>query len=253
MAKQKYFSLVPEKGFLSVRETLKDGKAWAAVDAQAIISGAQPITTTQPKDVLWKTRLLWSVSVLSNCLGLIDPQQLKEAEEAWENAQQRLHYKTELDARDTSPAIREAALRARNALLSGNGLAQNNLPFDEEVDFGRTQVELSQGELLSQDIAALNLQPFLDDIRLTTKKLAAVLGITDDTNRDVIRSIQIRKALDKCRATFRTIIDDIDWHLSCDPSPEEAKILNALRAPLAALHDRYTQPNAKEKPAAPPA
>lgn len=247
MAKSQMFSKVPDMGFLSVGESLQNQTTWEEVKADAIVSRAQPVTATLPKDVLWKARLLWSIAALSACLGIVDHEKVKQTKKMWKNAQQRLHHKTEFDARDSDPAINEAAQRVRGALLLGNGLAQTQLSLEEAIDFAHKQLELSQGELLSQDINDLKLQPLIDDIRTTTAQLTAALGITSGKNRDAARSLKIRQALSECRATFRAVLDDLNWLLSCELSHEEAKRLQTLRAPLVALHERYLQPDVKPK------
>lgn len=250
MATSKYFSQVEDKGFIAFGENI-DQSAWEQVDAEAYISGAKPIKRDDPKDVTWKVRLMWAISAVVTSLGLTSTQEVRRAEGEWDSAQQRLHLKTDFDALDRDPAIREAAQRVRAALLLGDGLAQTNLPWAEEVEFGLTQLRLAGEPTLAPDITALKLQPLLDDIRATTAALAAALNINPDKNRDAARSVQARRALSECRRAFRDVLEDLDWHVSVQPTPQDAADLERLRAPLVALHARYSAPIKKAAAPAP--
>jgi hypothetical protein len=209
--------------------------------------GGEGIRIEQPKRGLLKARLLWALGVLMTNLGLPDAKEIRQIEGAWRNAQQRLHLKTEFDSRDDNGSVREAAMRVRAALLLGDGLAQNKLPWDQEVDFGRQQLQLAKEPGLGRDVDSLNLSSLLEQVRVTTDALATALNISPDKNRDAARSVQTRQAMDGCKAAFRAVLDDLDWHLNTQPPPDEVAKIQALRAPLIALHERYVEEKPKQK------
>lgn len=239
MANPKYFTSVEDKGFIAFGERMEES-AWAEVDAEAQISGAKPIKRGDPQEVVWKVRLVWAISAVVTSLGLASAKDVLKVERAWDNAQHRLHLKTDFDARDRDPSTREAAQRVRAALLLGDGVDQNNLSWSEEVEFGLKQLRLASEAKLAADVTALELQPLLDDIRAATDALARALQISPDKNRDAARSVQARRALSDCRRTFRAVLEDLDWLISVQTSAQDAADLERLRAPLIALHARYS-------------
>jgi hypothetical protein len=230
------FSKVSDKGFISLEVDLTEGE-WAKLPGPSANSEPPSLLEMNPPRA-WKHLLVISIATLVDALGL-GPDRLA-ADQAFDTSQRQLHHKTALDADDPDPEIRAAAQRVRAALLLGQGTAQTNLSFQEEVDFGLKQLALASRPPLKDDCDRLQLAPLLARIEAATFTLARAIGrpLGQPPQPDAPRSVRIRSALSTCASTCRTILNEIDLFTRLS-SPNDQRILAALRAPLDALLSRY--------------
>lgn len=165
---------------------------------------------------------------------------------SWDSTQKRL--KALLDAAAVHPdaQVREAAERLRKALLLGAGEAQTKLKYQQEVDFGRQQVELASSSQVAADIALIGLGSVIDDIRDTTEALANAIG--HGTSPQIL-SKQLQAATTSCRATFASVATDLAWIIDHGTLDINRARATKLRAPLEALAARYPAPSTTTTPA----
>ena len=142
--------------------------------------------------------------------------ELTSLDRAWDASERRVNSQIAVHEDSEDPARAAAAARLRAALLSGAGSAQTVLSWEQEVDFGRKQVELASQAPLSDDVALLELQPFIDDISEKTEALSNVLR--QEGSSSAPRSNRIREALVGCRQSFNRVHDDLLWHQEHVPS-----------------------------------
>lgn len=167
------------------------------------------------------------------------------------NTQRRLFHHIAIGADHENLAVRAAADRLRDQLLSGSGVAQTNLSCDEEVDFGRRQIALTrEGGPLAEDSKKVKLTQVLADVEKATEALAQALGRGTGEKRKA-PSKQIRDAVSECAAAFTGVHDDIAWFIGKTTPGAERDRLTALLAPLDALLARNERAPATEPPASP--
>lgn len=244
------FGHIPEKGYISFQHELEQG-AWkdiaiASLPARAqLMSGTLLFETSRPQ--VWKLRAYWTIEALKEALG-ISSNALDPLDADWDRHQRRLNFTLGAAAEDPDPAKSAAAERLRAALLLGNGTAQTNLGYDGEVDFGRQQFALTTQGPLASDSQLLGIGGLIQQISQATEALANGLGRSAGDKRSAGRATRIREALSACTGAFNAIYDEITWFLEhTEPGPAHDQ-LAALRAPFAALLDRYPPPRAKGEP-----
>jgi hypothetical protein len=250
----KGYSFVPEKGFIAIVRDLSEG-AWKDVALKKYDAPDRKLDgkllMSAPRPVVWKLMLMWAVGDLQLALGMGLAELLDRLDVDWDRVERRFHFAVAGAEEHDDPAHREAAGRVRAMMLMGNGTAQTNLGYDEEVDFGRQQVLLASKAPLSDDIKRLGLGGHVADIDNATEALAAGLGRAPGQKRATARSVRIREALVACSSAFNTVHDEIVWLLAHTVPGETHDLLTALLAPLEALLERYPPP-AKQAAAEPP-
>ena len=247
------YGYVLEEGLVAFRKELDSGE-WGKIDiapfrmdepTSAVLLDATP-------KVAWKLALGWSIEKLARVLRTLTADELSNLDQAWDSTERRFHFQVAVheDSEDETQAA--AAGRLRTALLSGAGTAQTVLPWEKEVDFGRKQVKLASEAPLSDDVALLGLEPFIDDISAKTEAMAKALRDSGSTNEP--RSNRIREALTGCRQSFNRVHDDLLWHLEHAAPGAQSDFLNRLLSPMEALLERYpvrsepVRPNPTDEP-----
>ena len=258
-AKRHGYSHVSEKGFVAFSHDASEGP-WAevAIDAydneeRTLGEGALEV----PRPVAWKLRATWSIATLRDALGA-SPEVLAGLDVSWDSTQRMLHHTLGGAQEDEDPEVRASATRLRGALLSGNGTAQTNLSYDEEVDCGRHQVELMTHGALAEDAARVGLAALRDRIHETTEALAEGIGRAPGNARTLARSRRIRAAAAACANDFNGIHSEIAWLIAHTPHGLVRTRLERMLAPFQALLERYPAPadapaSTEDEPAAPPA
>jgi len=204
------------------------GRGYAALLAERGLSGAVAVGRDNRP----------SGTALRDALGA-SPEVLAELDAAWDASERRLYHRICCSAEDRDPAVRAAAERLRGALLSGNGTAQTNLTYDEEVDFGRHQVALMSKGAVAQDVQACGLAGAREEIAEVTEALARGLGRAPGEKRSGSRYHRIRAARSACAAAFNGIHGEIAWFIG-NMSPGKARTrAEKLLAPFQALLERY--------------
>ena len=234
------YGYVTEKGFMAFSHDLEEG-AWQGVSIQGF-DGAQRALSGDalgmPRDVAWKLRATWAIAALRDALGA-SPEVLAELDAAWDASERRLYHRICCSAEDRDPAVREAAERLRGALLSGNGTAQTNLTYDEEVDYGRHQVVLMSKGAVARDVQICGLAGAREEIAEVTEALAHGLGRAPGEKRKGSRHQRIRAARSACAAAFNGIHGEIAWFIGNMVPSKGRTRAEKLLAPFRALLERY--------------
>jgi hypothetical protein len=228
------YSYVSDKAFVAFSHDLSEG-AWKSISIAKYDTPDQLLITLAhdaPLPVLWKLRIVWVLATLKQALG---SGKLDELDGAWDSVQRRLHFRLAEQAESKDPEVRQAAERLRAQMLQGGGTGQTMLDYDEEVDFGRQQLELAKGTQAAADVKKLKLGDLLAEIAATTEALAIGIGRKAGTRRSGAPSIQQREALTACSAAFNGVHDDIAWFIEHTPTGAERDKYTELQAPFEAL------------------
>lgn len=248
------YSYVSDKAFVAFLHDLSEG-AWKGV---SIIKHDNPektvtaATLDASHPVVWKLRIVWAIAALKDALGTTTVDKL---DAAWDAGQRRLFHQLATHADDKDAEVREAAGRLKAQLLDGDGTGQTILGYDEEVDFGRKQLELVKDGQGAADVKKLKLGDTMQDIKETTEALANGIGRKAGGKRTAAPSTRQREALAVCTAAFNGVHDDIAWFIEHTPNGPDRDKLSALQAPFEALLQRNPPPAGKggggSAPAAP--
>lgn len=228
------YGSIPDRAFVAFDRELDEG-AWKDVTTADIETAAKQnvaILLTTPLLVGWKLRMRWAIAGIIAALGAPS---LNKLDEAWDAAQRRLFHTIAIGVDSDNAATRAAADRLRNQVLSGSGTGQTQLSCDDQVDFGRHQIALTQeGGPLSADAKKLKLGDVLNDVQKTTDALAQALGRTIGEKRKA-PSKQIRAAIAECVSVFNAVHNDLEWFVAkTSPGPDRDRFV-ALLEPLEQL------------------
>ena len=232
---------VSDRGFVAFDRELEEG-AWkdiATHDHEMAAKQNIAALLTAPLPVVWKIRLRWGIASVIAALGAPS---LAKLDEAWDSAQRRLFHNIAIGVDSERPAVRAAADRLRERLLTGTGIAQTQLSCDDEVEFGFRQIALTQeGGPLAADAKKAKITDALADVQKTTEALAAALGRSGREKRKA-PSKRMRDALSACVSAFNGVHDQILWFLAQASPGAERDQLMALVEPLEALLARTENP-----------
>ncbi len=228
------YSYVSGKAFVAFSHDLQEG-AWKSISIAKLDTPYQvlsPAALDAPLPVLWKLRIAWVLATLRQALGSAN---IDDLDQAWDSVQRKAHYRLAEHAESTDIEIKKAAERLRSQMLLGGGTGQTVLEYDQEVDFGRQQIELAKEPQAAADIKKLKLGDLMAEIAATTESLAAGTGRKAGTTRAGAPSAQQRDALTACSAAFNGVHDDIAWFVEhTEAGPERDRFI-ALQAPFEAL------------------
>ncbi|TKD03203.1 hypothetical protein [Polyangium fumosum] len=232
------YAHVPEEGFHGFAQELAQGE-WALVDSKDFEGGGQgpakPLCEA-PLQVAWKLRIGWTLAELGAARGGADA--AKDVDGAWDGTQKKFGGLL-LASHDKDPEKRAASARLQKAFLLGAGSGQTKLRYQQEVDFGRTQVQLAKEAQHAADIHLLGLDGVIAEIEETTDALADAIGHGQGTGRRP--SERRRAALGACSTTFAAVADSIAWAIRCG-TPGDQPRAQALLESLHALAKRYPAP-----------
>lgn len=241
---------VPDRAFVAFDREL-DEVAWSEISINGIEDAAKQsaaVLLNAPLPVVWKLRMRWGIATV---VGVLGAPTITKLDEAWDTTQRRLFHHIAIGVDSDNAAVRAAADRLRTQLLSGSGMAQTQLSCDEEVDFGRQQIALTQeGGPLAADAKKAKLTDALADVHKATEALAQAVGRGTGEKRKAPSKL-LRDAISECASAFNGVHDDLAWFIAKTPPGVERDRLAALLAPLEALLARH-EPAASE-PAAPTA
>ena len=244
------YGAVSDRAFVAFDQELDEGP-WKEIVTKKHEEAAKESVLallTVPRPVGWKLRLRFGIAGVLAALGAVS---LAALDVAWDAAQRRLFHRIGAAIDDEDRSVRDAADRLRGQLLAGNGIAQTQYTFDEEVDFGRNQIALTQsGGPLAADAKKCKLETALADVEKTTAALADGIGRGKSEKRKA-PSKQLREAMTECVAAFNAVHDDLAWFVRKAPSGAERDKLQALLGPLDSLLERATEASA-QVPAAEP-
>jgi len=231
------YGAVSDRAFVAFDQELDEG-AWKEIATKKHEDAARESVVallTAPKPVGWKVRLRLGIAEVLTALGAAS---LAVLDEGWDSAQRRLfhHVGAATDSDDRS--VRAAADRLRGQILAGTGTAQTQYAYDDEVDFGRKQIALTQpGGPLAADAKKCKLEGALADVERTTAALAEGLGRGKNEKRRP-PSKQLRDAMSECVAAFNAVHDELAWFVRKAPAGAERDKLQALLGPLDSLLER---------------
>lgn len=235
------YGSVTDKGFTAFLTDLEQG-GWGdvPVDTYKSAEGQQLAGLAKlPADVGCKLSIVWAVQELQAALSTADPSLLAAADKEWDSAQRALYHQLNAGAEDKEPSTREAAGRLQKALLAGDGKAQTQLSYEQEVDFGRQQVSLSKQGELAEAAGKVGLAGQLARIDEATEALATLLGRAPGETTSKAPSVRRREALTACAAAFNTVHTQLSWLIKHTPPGGERDALAGMLAPFEALLARY--------------
>jgi hypothetical protein len=247
------FAHVPEEGFQSFTHELSQG-AWALIDTSSYEGPNHTATKSlydAPIHIGWKLQIAWILGKLADVRSGADG--AAEADRNWDGTQKRCAALLSAAANELDPEKRAAAARLQKVLLLGAGAKQTKLKYQQEVDFGRTQLLLAKETQHAADIVTLGLTGLMADIALTTDTLAEAIGHGQGLAHRP--SERRRAAVVACSATFAAVEGSIAWVLDKGLATDRTKA-QALVETLHALAARYAAPEthaAAPGPAVPPA
>jgi hypothetical protein len=235
------YSYVTDKGFGAFAHDLSEG-AWKDVaikkyDAPDQMPAAPLLEA--PRPVAWKLRALWGIGRLNEAIGGSPTEVLQKLDAEWDSSQRALNLFLGAAVEHPDQAHREAGLRLRKALLSGEGTAQTILSLDAEVDFGRHQMMITATKPLADDVKKVGIAAHLKRIGEATEALATGIGRSPGQSRAAAPSKRLREAMAGCTTAFNAIHDELSWLIEHTPAGDDRAHLEALHAPFLALLDRY--------------
>lgn len=229
---------IPARGFLGFEPELESG-AWGEINTKkheeaARADGAALLAA--PQLVAMKLRMRFGIAAVLAAFGATP---LTKLDEAWDATQRRLFHRIAVHVDDPDADLRARADRLFSQLLSGTGIAQTRLDYDDEVDWGRRQVALTKpGGALAEDAKKLRLGDVLAEVATTTEALAKGLGREAGTTRKP-PSRKLRDAVAECAASFNAVHEALVFYAGrTAPGPERDRLL-ALVAPLERLLERH--------------
>ncbi|MRG92245.1 hypothetical protein [Polyangium spumosum] len=234
------FAHVPEEGFLAFAPLLSEGP-WATIDTTSYDGAGQSAAKSlcdAPALVISKLRIARALAELGAARGGADV--AKEADTSWDGTQKRLGALLLAASHDPNAEKRAAAARLQKAFLRGTGTGQTKLRYQQEVDFGRTQLELTKEPQHTADITLLDLEGVFGEIQQSTDALADAIGHGEGTGRRP--SERRRAAVAACASTFTTVADALAWtqkYGTADDLPRTQALLESLFA----LAKRYPAPS----------
>jgi hypothetical protein len=243
---------VTDRAFVAFDRELNQG-AWNEVQVTSEQSAAKEnaaVLLVAPLPVLWKLQLRWAIAGIIAVLGAPT---IAKLDDAWDGTQRRLFHHIAIGVDSDDPLVRAAADRLRMQLLAGMGTAQTQLSCDDEVDFGRKQIALTQeGGPLHFDAKKVKLTAVLADVHKATEALGQALGRGSSEKRKAPSKL-LRDAMAECSDAFNSVHDQLDWFISRTPPGAEHDRLNALLGPLQALLERVASTTSSAQDAPTPA
>lgn len=233
------YSFVTDKGFSAFAREL-DAGAWKGIEIEkydvadrmpkaSLIEASRPVT--------WKLRLSWGIRDLDEALG-VSPEALGQIDTEWDAAQRAFHLYLASEAEQKDPERKAVAERLRGALLAGAGTEQTTYGYEEEVDFGYQQIARAKKAPLEADVQKVGLGPYLARVEEATNALAKGIGREPGKKR-AAPSKRLREAMGACSTAFNAVHEDLDFIIEHTRPGKEREMLEALRAPLLALLERY--------------
>lgn len=239
--KQLVFTHVPAAGFAAFDVELATGD-WACVESTRFDGGPRKIAKPLedgPTLIIVKLRLKWAIAALLQAIDVAGD--AKECDRQWDVLQKQLASILGARVVSNDSHKRAAAQRLQSALLlRSSGIGQTKLPYQEEVDFGRQQVQhVCQGQGAA-DVALLGLVPLLVEISSATEALAISIGYGVSTKTPQERKASARAA---CAATFSSAAYWLGWIAEYGSEPADRERAAALLVPLEELAARHAPAN----------
>ncbi len=248
------YGSVTDRAFVAFDRELDEG-AWNEVQTTEEQNAAKENAAAlliAPLPVVWKLRLHWAIAGIIAVLGAPT---IAKLDDAWDGTQRRLFHHIAIGVDSDDPLVRAAADRLRMQLLAGMGTAQTQLSCDDEVDFGRKQIALTQeGGPLHFDAKKVKLTAALADVHKATEALGQALGRGAAEKRKAPSKL-LRDAMAECSDAFNSVHDQLDWFISKTPPGAQHDRLVAWLGPLNALLERVgsTASSAQDSPTPPDA
>ena len=160
-------------------------------------------------------------------------------DKSWDRGQQRLTAATLLKQTDPDQAVVKAAdLIAATLLWEGGALGQTKLSYEDEVDFGLRQIELSKRADIAAALQAAGLETIFGEASAATKELEAGLNRAPDQRKALAPAAALRAATRECARRFTLAYSMIEELAAITDSGPDADHLRALLTPLDQLAQR---------------
>ena len=237
---QASYSSVPKEAVVAFAKELEQGP-WAEINITKYQDATDHLNI--PILPLLKMRVLQKIQEFSLALGSSNTI-LQTADERWDASQRKLEARITLAEQDDSEDLAAAGERLRNSLLLGNGLAQTNLSYPEEVAFGYKQIGLLRAEKAEnssfpspkEDAALLGLGGLIGEIETRTLSLEQALP---KGGEDTSRFDQIKALYTECLGLLRSVHQELDLQRSSTANGETRHLLSELKAPFVNLLNQY--------------
>jgi hypothetical protein len=198
-----------------------------------------------PMPISWKLFLQWAIKELAVAMAAAGD--LATIESNWDAEQRVLEATLTIRYSRGDAAVKAAVMRLRGKLLLGDGTGQTSLPHQQEVDFGRGQLQKVSKSPLKEDAEFLGLGPELAAVGVATEALAAALGRDTPEGRVDAPGTQVRDAKTNCINVFNSVHASLDVCLNYTAPGAERDRLQALLAPLEGGLER-ARPGSTPKP-----
>jgi hypothetical protein len=229
---------VSQEGFSTLPQQLKED-LWGALDISSYEKAPEQIDI--PVLPLLKMRLLQKSNALLQAIST-SSDALTKLDIRWDFPQRKLASRIKEAEDEEDPHLQEAGARLRKALLKGNGTAQTQLSFDEEVKFGKMQVALSRAPkkegqttpTIAEDLKTISVEALIEDIERRTQELEAGLAQVPEEARSTSRFARIKLAMsemiDELNHSHDELIRQIEAATTPDTKDRLSKLLNALQS-----------------------
>lgn len=247
----KGYSFVPDQGYIAFPKDL-EVSSWGSVVAVAIpetgIADAEVMLGSRVDGVL-KGLVLFGVSALGAAVNRM-PSAASVADNGFDRQERILDADLARALLDDDPARVAAAEVLRDALLLGDGTDQTQLAFQDEVNFGRSQVDLAKQPNISSALALLGLTDRIARISEATERLAIAIGRSDqDASLSAAKRLKLARV--QCAAIFNVIHQTLDQLKTASATPTARDRFSALLAPFEALLARHPRPSPAPDPTPP--
>jgi hypothetical protein len=220
----------------TISQTL-EGKPWGEIDIAAFLKANDeleiPVLSLLKRRMVQKgTALLQAISVSSEELSTLDSR--------WDSPQRKLSSRIREAESDEDQALNDAAARLRTALLKGQGTAQTQLPYEEEIKFGKMQVGLARAPkkegqttpTIAEDLETIGATPLIADIEKRTQEFEAALAQVPPEARNASRSARIKLATTDLVDELSHSHDELQRQIEAANAPETKDRLTKLLAVL---------------------
>ena len=192
-----------------------------------------------------------------------DSGELSTLDSRWDSPQRKLASRVREAESDEDVRLNNAADRLRPALLRGQGTAQTQLPYEEEVKFGKMQVGLARAPkkegqttpTIAEDLETIGATSLIADIEARTQEFEAGLAQVPPEARGTSRFARIKLATSDLIDELNHSHDELQRQIDAASSPETKDRLVKLLAVFQALIPAPqavvslpTPPEAPEKP-----
>lgn len=238
------FGHVPAEGFTAFHTQLEKD-AWGSIDVSTFVGlDGRPAKSMGDAPAYVSLKVALQIAVFELMSVMQATAGAKGFDDAWDQAEKHFSALIIAARRSANVSMKAAADRLFASLLMGQGDGQTKLGYQQEVDFGRKQVLLSEQSQTAADIALLGLGPMMQSIAVATEALAGAVG---KGPADLAPSKQRKALVSKCSQVFGTVYRALDWHAEYGTMGADREKALALQTSLRELAAKYYLRTGKTK------